>query len=80
MSFYDIMIYDENSEKASQRLELGLLILPTHGLKLKTKKCYFFFVRCLRSEAYYAIFFQLDLLLTNQLQPVEEFTYEGLSE
>ena len=44
----------------------------------------FFILRCLRPEAHYAIFSHLELQLTNQLEPVEEFTdktgVKGLSE
>ena len=34
----------------------------------------FFILRCLRLEAYFAIFSHLDIQLTNQLEPVEEST------
>ena len=45
---------------------------------------FFFIIRCLRSEAYYATISHLDLKLTNQLEAVKGSTYktgaEGLSE
>ena len=78
--FIFIQIYFCKEEAREPLCFADIAIVSTFGSKENNYTLvimtYFFIVRCLRPEAYYAIFSHLDLQLTNQLEPVEGSTYK----